>query len=571
MSDQNTTAMINILTPVHIGTGEKYSGLDYLIDEKLNQLFRLPTEGVINALGRNWTIYTEWLDQKFKEIESKIVGLDFKKKSKIERTELAKINLEIFCQTKGIDKDIFFSRSLYKLPCSKNLGTDKDISEFPKQAHLAYMPGSEIKGAIRTALLYSLLKHDSNIAIYEWLKTTIRNLPNIKIKIKKVEKKCQNIIKSEGNNSSPNKKEKGILVKELGKIEDELQKRLLRTKLFGGSDQAHFDILKFLQVGDGIPFTPADFLCICPVEPINTSKKFVNWQEFLVPGKSIPLSKIELNSHKSRIQDYLDKHHFSKLQQSYLSEGRLTQILQACYEFNKALLEEEIAFYGKPHIQKQTPKVIDRLKNLQETNTPTSPLLRLGMGQGYLSVTINLLFKQKEFELYDKVLIHATQNVSYDSEHGGPLPKTRRLVEYNGEIWPPGWIQLQMVEKKTDIFALPKSWSPLSFGDLSEAPVAKGVNTAEKEPEQSGELAPAKPELRPEYVILLNQAQRVDCVPQEFGGIMQKWQGLTECGEKRALAQVLLKKLEPLKLKKRDKLFDYKTLLQQFISEESKS
>ncbi|MDI6917820.1 MAG: hypothetical protein QMC80_08515, partial [Thermoplasmatales archaeon] len=85
---------------------------------------------------------------------------------------------------------------------------------------------------------------------------------------------------------------------------------------------------------------------------------------------------------------------------------------------------------------------IKEMQNIKEKNKETSPVLRLGQGQGFLSTTINLVVKNKDPELYDMIW-HNTRGRSYHDV----FPKTRRFVmENNKPCYTLGWLKLRVEE-----------------------------------------------------------------------------------------------------------------------------
>ena len=129
---------------------------------------------------------------------------------------------------------------------------------------------------------------------------------------------------------------------------------------------------------------------------------------------------------------------FSESQQKLINYPGL---LSCCYEFSKKLLHEEIEYFEK---QEKYRTVVDELKEIEKQNSPQAPVIRIGKGQGYLSVTINMLIKEKDPDLYKDVVVHATKGTSYSLE----FPKTRRIVAINQKdktrYYPLGWLKLTL-------------------------------------------------------------------------------------------------------------------------------
>jgi len=540
----NFPSSLKIITPVHIGSGHKYGGLEYLREDKPGGqavVHRISPETLLNVLGSDYLRFSDWLEGKLQEL----TAIEDDRQRKRKRTEL--MHLRKFCQDSNIPPTSFFGSSVYQIAAPSNLYPDLEVSEFPKQGAFPYVPGSEVKGAIRTAVLYELLQRDA--ASKQWLINKIKSFGE--------DRSNKRLIADLGNKSYLDwgkRKQKGQLTVAMGKIEEELQKRLVRTKGQGGSDDAQYDLLKFLQVGDSLPFDMATYMQICPVRAINTSKNVKLWQEILVPDIELVLTDLQIIMRKPAD---LDKQHFSALQQTYIQEDEGAAILAACHKFANDLLIEEKSFF-----QQRSPNIVHLIDKLSELNIPKAPLLRLGMGQGYLSVTINLLLKNdpKNHSLYDQILIHATRNISYDQSHGGPLPKTRRLVQYRGQDWPLGWVQLQTGSNKVP-FQFPAAWQlNVSVPPSNEfsLPVA-------------GESKTELSARRPDFLYLLQQAKTAQLVPQKMGSIIQKWDVLSDPAEKAEMANLLLLRLAPLKLRPKEKLLLYRQRLEEYLTQLKKA
>ncbi|MEM3362411.1 MAG: type III-A CRISPR-associated RAMP protein Csm5 [Candidatus Anstonellaceae archaeon] len=122
-------------TPVHIGSGEKISEKNYYYDQKTNE-FIVPGEELYEILEKT---------NKIKEfIESMEKGLkisDFLIRNQKVLEELKKTNV-------------------LKIEAAEEKQNDLMISLLQKTNNLPYIPGSSIKGMIKTALYYHFYKKD---------------------------------------------------------------------------------------------------------------------------------------------------------------------------------------------------------------------------------------------------------------------------------------------------------------------------------------------------------------------------------------------------------------------------
>lgn len=175
-----------------------------------------------------------------------------------------------------------------------------------------------------------------------------------------------------------------------------------------------------------------DTLSIAYAKPFNSSGFFKIYYEYCKPETVFKFEDISVEN----IAVKMNKLGFTVKQKDIVSN--LETIFACCYDFSHDLLEEEINFY-KTHGK---TSIADHLRSIAKVNTPDSPVVRIGKDQGFLSLTAGLLFKKEDPDLYEKVLIHATKSKSYDSKHGGPLPKTRKIVNYGSDELTSGWIKI---------------------------------------------------------------------------------------------------------------------------------
>src|SRR3989338_1374983 len=256
---------IKTLSPIHIGSGEKYNGLSYVQDKRQTpiKLHYLEFEAIQKTLS----------PQQLQSFGNWVVTERFPNLFKFLRNIVNDRNNSI--------ANNFISKSLYKVDLlykedpqqRKFLG---DIESFIKQSNKPYIPGTEIKGAIRTALIYHLLNTGNS---YTWLRDELLKLQN-KLKntfsvlavcgkrgnefltlseLKSIsESEFKGIFGNKGtelykkiqNGIDPKIKINSIkrsLIEKVGRIEEELQNRLFRAN---GKDDAKYDVLKMLHISD---------------------------------------------------------------------------------------------------------------------------------------------------------------------------------------------------------------------------------------------------------------------------------------------------------------------------------
>lgn len=415
---------IKTLTPIHIGNGEKYNGLSYIAD-KGKVLFYDSSRITKNLTPQYIERFTQWIEQRVAEIEKletqKRDERDENRKRNLKQLlwdAQKKLSLKEFIENSVRDvtiKNKFSSNFLCSLEARSQVYNNVDIDCFIKQNNRPYIPGTEIKGAIRTAILYHLLQQD---IYWNWLKEEIEKFD------KRHKNDLQQVAGKKGKWVNDIKKK---LVADMGKLEERLQAQLLRPI---NHDDAKYDLLKVLQIVDSELKDPQSCLFISNLKVEGISRSFPVFQELCKKDQTFTCQGFKLDNNKT----ILDKLGFNDAQKWVVSD--IKNIFQCCYEFSNRLFNEELSYFNDNQIIKK------KLQAIKEQNKPDSPVIRIGKNEGYFSLTMGLLVKDKDQSLYDNVLCHATKNTSYTSN----FPKTRRVVNLgNGDVDTCGWVKLQVI------------------------------------------------------------------------------------------------------------------------------
>lgn len=433
---------IKTLSPVHIGCGEKYNGLNFIIDN--GRLYCVEPEKFISMLNSGLTKkFVDWIEKSSTEInnlESKkkvLISPEDKKQIGNEIRQMTRVfNLKKFIEDNKVNLQQITSSAQYAMPVQTGVFNDTEVNPFIKQMNRPYIPGTEIKGAIRTAILYCAIM--DNQEHQTWLKDELlrfKNKPCEKDSKGNVLKTAKDYISNVANQQSPDRRKKGKLVDLMSKLEEDFQERVFNSK----PKDAKYDLMKFLQVGDTNLLEPAQVLAVTCAKPIGISKPFTTFNEYLKPELEIAISAFKLEKY-SHIQIKADKMKFSDAQNKLFSG--MDSILKYCYRFANELITEEIIYF------KSKANIVADLKSIGKQNTPNTPVLRIGKDEGFFSLTVGMAIKKLMPELYKDVLIHCTKGTSYDSQQA-LLPKSRKIVHWNGAEMTAGWVQLLPVSDKS--------------------------------------------------------------------------------------------------------------------------
>ncbi len=422
---------LKILSPLHIGCGDKYSGLNFILHD--GKLFSIDANVFINALDRQKADkFISWIDRctdAIDKLESQKWTLK-KARPPANPNEIRTVNdalrkqrqnftLKKFVEENGVNLQQITAQALYFTDIQDGVYNDSEINSFIKQMNRPYVPGTEIKGAVRTAILYCALM--DNQQILSWLKN----------KLEQFQREHANDIARVKNEKKPDQRTKNKLVEAMAEIEAAFQAEVLCCK----PNDAKYDVMKYLHISDSALLNPDRNLAVSYVKPFNISQSFSTFYEYLKPDIEVSLPTFALeNTHSLSIK--LENMAFTEPHKKIVSG--LDIILRSCHRFTNDLLAEEISFFkahGKANIASQ-------LERIAKINRPDAPVIRIGKDEGFNSLTVGLAVKKLAPDLYENVLIHATKNKSYDASHGGPLPKSRKIVYWNGSETTAGWVQL---------------------------------------------------------------------------------------------------------------------------------
>ena len=344
---------LEIISPVHIGSGNKYSNKEFIIKDKL--LTRV-------EIGK---IY--------ETIENDNAKDDF-----ILFLEEPGMTLKDF-----IGNDVPKNSRLYtaNLPNEKILS---EISEFIKTNNISFIPGSSIKGAIRTTFLYYMINEND---INE-LRYALQYRQNTDVILDK-------IISGNTKNSS------------------------------------YSDLLKFLQISDSNYIDKLEIICEQTLEAMYNGWNWYKRNNNIVQTyiETIPMDlKIEgdiaINSNDELLK-ILGLHDKGK----NLSFDKIKEII---YTFSRDLINYELEFAKKYNID----FLSTFYEKIQKLNSKDSPLLKIGHGTGFMATTIGLKLKN-DHQLFEKIRM-STRGKTYQYE----FPKTRK-IDIEKHI-PLGWCKLEI-------------------------------------------------------------------------------------------------------------------------------
>ncbi len=344
---------LEIISPIHIGSGNKYSNKEFIVKDK--KLIRVEIGKIYNA------------------IENDNAKEDF-----IFFLEEPGMTLKDF-----IGNDIPINSRLY----TTNLTNEKipsEISEHIKTNNIPYIPGSSIKGAIRTTFLYYMIGEND---------------------IDELRRALQY-----GQNAD----------------------RILDKIISGNTkDSSYSDLLKFLQISDSNYIDKLEIICEQTLEAAYNGWNWYKRKNNIVQTyiETIPINmKVEGNIIINSSDELLKR-------LGLYDKGKnlnFDKIKEIIYTFSKNLISYELEFAKKYNID----FLAIFYENIQKLNSKNTPVLKIGHGTGFMSTTIGLKLKN-DSQLFEKIRM-LTKGKSYQYE----FPKTRKIdVEKHVPL---GWCKFEI-------------------------------------------------------------------------------------------------------------------------------
>ncbi len=413
---------IKTLTPVHIGTGKKLGTLEFFNNYRISydKLFELISE------EKQEEFFT-WLDQ-----DPKLTVVDIQRKFSIKPQEIIK------------------KCGLYSFSGS----FPKEVNEGIKDSeYKLFIPGSSLKGSLRTALMYKVLNGKSNNSF----------LSNFLDELKTEAQNCR------GNN----KKVKDLLKNADKKLEQEVficgvfKEKNNKTEIV--YDDQKYDLMKLIKISDSSSVSTKDDgeiteLQVYALNKVPAHKHFKTYTESIkdnvklefdisVDTEFLRKAKDELNDQKSEfgkkyfigIEDKL-KALFDidiKNDAEFSEERIIKTIIDSWIDFGNAVSNLE-----KEWVNSVKNKGNVGLTNLNKLYASTNKF-KVGFGTGFSGMTILSLLlsdntlKQKAYDFYKSVGI-GFHNSTHTPLNINEFPFTRKYSNNQSIYGGFGWVTFKL-------------------------------------------------------------------------------------------------------------------------------
>lgn len=360
MSGESYDLHLTTLSPIHIGSGKSYSCCEFVpAKDKLN--------GKIIKRVDLTNYYFSLSDDKKDNFLASLTNSNFK--------------LEQF--DKKIKKDFV------RYQCIDNSHDSfKNVQEHIKTSDKLYIPGSSIKGAIRTAIFYDLLNEED------------------------MDKIGKDISSNRRNNSF---------------LSDGLLKKHFTS---GFGNDAQNNIFRFMQVADTTTTKLPKIEQVLIIMASNGRRK--NKSYSIKSNIKSYLETIDTNKNfKSRLTTTFDSNIYRKLKLEDKSEIlNLNYLKDVLFKFSQDLIYYEMDFADKYDID----YLSKFYENLNKKNTVDAPLLKIGAGSGLMATSIAMKLKEHNSASFDRV------RNSFKRRYEFEFPKSRKVTKQKK---PFGWVKLE--------------------------------------------------------------------------------------------------------------------------------
>lgn len=386
--------LIDVLTPIHIGSGEIFASSEYIVDDAQ---FRINGEITTKTVIRKIDVikFFDSLSKTERDVFlNELKNLNFS----LNNPEFNSFSDNLKFKEKFTKKNLKkYGNGTYLTCWDMEPGVKKDIECATKSNDYLYIPGSSIKGSIRAALFYNLLN--------------LEDIPQL----------MDNI--NENDFDSP--------------IEEAFSSKIL-------DNSAQGSIMRFLQVSDSTVTKQKPI--IYEVMPVTLKKpNRRNRNRF----KESPFAKRYLECIKpNRRFSTIISTNLTDIVENELGLDEISKCLdfkfikESLYNFADDLLHHEVGFCQKNGLN----DLADSYNQIWEQNSFKEPLLLLGSTTGFHSKSIYLKIKDHDEKYGTRYLKDFEKHLDFNFPRNWDFPKARRFTKIDN--LPLGWSKLTFKKLK---------------------------------------------------------------------------------------------------------------------------
>lgn len=463
--------LLKTLSPIHIGSGKSLQPFDYIIDG--NEFHRIDLNKATSIGHKLDNDFPSNLSKWISDIVNKLVDLESNKNRDNRRDynqQLSAIkkdfNIKFFCNSVLKNSKLFeaIKKEAVLYSCQLPVGMQKkmEVNELLRDTQFKpYIPGTSIKGVIRTAILSSAFNSlDSNAK-----KILLSELKNIfsEVSFQKKDYRPQ-------------------------KADDFLAEYFFSCKSNSGkaSDAQLFNIMKFIRVTDAHPVGDNDELIkILPTNLYQINKDSQGQSPAIEAISEAAFFSFDLSVDTVGLKNALANQRndkwfnlstkisrifgsdFNSLSSDNLENELIHRIMKMLSDFSNTMMDKEIRW-----LKLSSENTFQNLANFYQSIDSGKNLIRLGWASGFLGTTIftslastDPIFVQDYFMKFKIGIPKKRDNNNVGPELTPPnlnkFPKSKRLSSDEDSIalYPYGWTQVLPAESKSEFLNVKLSYS----------------------------------------------------------------------------------------------------------------
>ncbi|MEO0128391.1 MAG: type III-A CRISPR-associated RAMP protein Csm5 [candidate division WOR-3 bacterium] len=376
--NETKTLWMKILSPVHIGSGNEYYPYEYYPDVGYLKVFNLDL--FIKQ-------YPKEAEEIFAQMTKPLWLLMEKDKVYLGKSELIR-------NQNKIDKNI--AESLTRK------GNAATIWEFIKtNKSEPYIPGSSIKGALRTAIAYAIMKKSPRV--YQKIKTDA---------VKEVEDKKDNRKKL-----VPNDEE------------------VVENTIFSDKKDGKNDLMRLWSVSDSQSLPKDNVLMVVQTQRLSKDR-FLGFRNYYEVLNKTPKIEVKISFDESLAQTG-----FLKQIEIGLFPQTLKDLFDCVNIFVDDIIDWELNYFKNHQISSQLSDIINFYESLKSMRNNGKILLPLGKGTGWIKKSVGLLFKKDPATF---VNIFRAYKLGKKGQRPEIFPSSREIVVTGTNKMVFGWAEISV-------------------------------------------------------------------------------------------------------------------------------
>ena len=463
----NSNIEVQVISPVHIGSGNRHTQLNFIFhDQKITVIDQ---EKLLEQVGRDERTVNQFISQVERNVSIKDI---------LESCHLSFLDLEAYTITANV----------FQVPT--------EVQEFIKDPFslAPYLPGSSIKGSLRSSLLRGAFLSDND----------------------KRECTDQKVLETIDQVNS---------YRRTPSASGDIEAEIFVPKNISASKRPNFDLNRAMVLTDSLPISTTH-LDIIETRLLSVQKN--GHLEYKLKANNEPLCvHVEAIKPKSifRLKMRRDLRiltGFGAARTLGLHQNRYSSLMSRLVEYcrlaSDQLLEEEILFYHS-HCRPDLESWFVEKRDLQNKANPNVFLLPIGWGSGFDTKAITDLLEANTFKEVTKTYKN-TSGLGYPGQNPdmiwlGPFdaPKSRKVAlrsdKITGEVIlePMGWVAVRIEDKNSS--AIQEEWQRLV--NQSTAP-KRNYESARPEPNlrKSVSEEPIQPQPSSRLVLKFDSLPEID-------------------------------------------------------------